>query len=381
MGRCLEEMGREAEALEHFKAARDLDVLRFRADTKINQLIRAEAAAGKSAGIHFVDAEGALAEGNPAVKGLGGGEAFYEHVHFTFDGNYLLARAVLEKVRSALPELATVPPKGDVPSRERCAEMLALTPWDESQLAAEMVAMTSKAPFTNQWNHEGLKAALVEQRDRLAALASQPDGKAAAWRTYEAAIAQSPDDWSLRRHFGRMALEFGRPDVAVEQLRAAVDILPREGPLRVNLGNALVALGKGGEAISQFNAALEINGDDEFAHFNLGSLLAERGEFDDAIEHLRRALEIKPGYATARYNLGNILARKGRNQEAIAQFQKAVEISPDDAQAHSNLGAMLAGEGRLDEAIRHFEKAVEILPNDARVRQNLERARSERGGR
>lgn len=381
MGRCLLQLGRHADALEHFKSARDLDVLRFRADSTIDRIIRAAAAAGKSSGVHFVDAEAALAAGNPDAKGICGGEVFYEHVHFTFDGNYLLARAVLEQVRAALPELAGVPPQGDVPSRERCAEALALTPWDELQHAAEMVAMTSKAPFTNQWDHDGFMASLVGHRDRLAEMASQPEAKAAAWRTYEAAIARSPDDWSLRRQFGRLALELGRPEVAVEQLRVAVASLPREGPLRVNLGNALVAHGEFSEAIKEFNAALEINRDDELAHHSLGNLLAERGDAEGAIRHYQRALEIKPEYASARYNLGNLLARQGRNREAISQFQKTVEISPDDAQAHSNLGALMAGEGRLDEAITHFEKAAEIEPNDVQVRQNLERAKAERGGR
>ena len=43
----------------------------------------------------------------PTVKGAGGGESgrhprrlncFYDHVHFTFPGNYVLARAIAEEV-------------------------------------------------------------------------------------------------------------------------------------------------------------------------------------------------------------------------------------------------------------------------------------------
>ncbi|MCF7732613.1 MAG: tetratricopeptide repeat protein [Akkermansiaceae bacterium] len=381
IGRCLLKMDRLAEARERLKLARDLDGLRFRADSTMDATIRAAAVAGKSSGVYFVDAEAALAEGNPEAKGICGGDVFYEHVHFTFDGNYLLARAMLEQVRAALPQLADVPPQGEVPSRHRCAELLALTPWDESQLVAEMVAMTSKAPFTNQWNHDQFEAAIVGQRDRLAALASRPEAKTAAWRTYETAIARSPDDWSLHRHFGRMALEWGRPEVAVEHLRIAVASLPREGPLHVNLGNALAALGKTTEAISHFTTALELNPEDELAHFNLGNALLSRGETDKAIAQFQRALEIKPQYGSAHYNLGNLLARLGRIEEAISQFQKTLEVSPDDAQAHTNLGSLLAGQGKLDEAIVHFQKAAEILPNDVSVRQNLDRARAQRGRR
>jgi hypothetical protein len=35
-----------------------------------------------------------------------GGELFYEHVHFDFDGSYLLARCVLDQVCLAAPQLA-----------------------------------------------------------------------------------------------------------------------------------------------------------------------------------------------------------------------------------------------------------------------------------
>lgn len=381
LGQCLLKLGRLTDARTCLELARDLDGLRFRADSTINEVIRAEAAVGKSSGVHLVDAELALGEGNSEAKGICGGDAFFEHVHFTFDGNYLLARAVLEQVRTALPQLEEDPPQGEVPSRQSCAELLALTPWDEYQLAAEMVNMISKAPFTSQWNHDQFKAAIVGQRDRLAELAALPEAKTAAWRTYETAIARAPDDWSLHRHFGRLALEWGRPEVAVEHLRIAMANLPREGPLHVNLGNALAALGKTDEAIAHFTTALEINPDDELACYNFGNVLTRRGDIDPAIEQFQRAVEIKPTYAPAHYNLANLLARQGRMVEAISQFRKTVEISPNDAQAHSNLGALLAGEGKLDEAFVHFEKAAEILPGDASVRQNLERAKSQRGRR
>ena len=381
LGRCLLKLDRLADARQRFELARDLDGLRFRADSTINETIRAEAAAGKASGVHLVDAELALGEGNSEARGISGGEVFFEHVHFTFDGNYLLARAVIEQVRSAMSQLENVPPQGEVPSRQRCAELLALTPWDEYQLAAEMVAMISKPPFTNQWNHDPFKAAMVAQRDRLAELAARPEARKAAWRTYEAAIARSPDDWSLHRHFGRLALEWGRPEVAVKHLRIALASLPREGPLHVNLGNALAALGKTDEAISHFTTALQINPDDELARYNFGNVLTGRGDIDKAIGQFQRAIAIQPQYVSARYNLANLLARQGRTVEAISQFQKTLEISPDDAQVHSNLGALLAGQGRLDEAIVHFEKAAEILPDEASVRQNLERARSQRGRR
>ncbi|MEI7898826.1 MAG: tetratricopeptide repeat protein [bacterium] len=378
IARCLLEAGRLAEARERFELARDLDVLRFRADSRIHAVIQEVAGEQKAAGVRFVDAQRALAESAPDAKGIGGGSLFYEHVHLTFDGNYLLARSVLDQVCAALPQLAALPRQGAVPSRQRCADLLALTPWDEYQLAADMAELTSRAPFTNQLDHRLRQAAAAKRRDELHALAATPQAMQAAWKTYEAALAQTPGDWSTHSHFGRLALQMGRPKEAVQQLRMALGRLPRDASIHNNLGSALADQGHADEAIAQYRQALKIKPDDEMAHNNLANMLAGRGHIDEAIGHYRKALEIKPNYGRAHYNLGNVLAGRGQIDEAIAHYRKALESTPDDAEVHSNLGARLAGRGQFDEAIVHFQKALELRPGDVKVRQNLERARSDR---
>ena len=55
------------------------------------------AAGQEAAGVRLLDAEQSLANSDLAVGGILGGDLFYEHVHFTFDGNYLLARCMLER--------------------------------------------------------------------------------------------------------------------------------------------------------------------------------------------------------------------------------------------------------------------------------------------
>jgi tetratricopeptide (TPR) repeat protein len=379
IGQCRLKAGHPAEAQNRFELARDLDVLRFRADARVNAIIREVAGELKAGGVRLVDAERALAESAPDSKGSSGGDLFYEHVHLTFDGNYLLARTVLDQVCQALPQLAGVSKQGAIPSRQRCAELLALTPWDEYQLTADMVELTSKAPFTNQFNHNLRQATACQRRDDLRALATAPQAKEAAWKTYEGALAKAPDDWCLHQHFGRLALHEGRPDVAVEHLRIALGKLPSNASLHNNLGNALADLGQADEAIAHFQQALEINPNDEMAHYNLGNALAKRRQVDEAIAHYQRALKIKPDYELAHYNLGNVLAGRGQFDEAIAHYQKALEIKPDDAEAHSNLGVVLASRGRVEEAIAHFQKALELKPDDVSVRRNLEAAR--RGAR
>ena len=377
MAECLLQAGHTAEARAGFELARDLDVLRFRADSRINPIIREVAAARQTEGVRLADAEQALAASEPDAKGIAGGNLFYEHVHLTFDGNYLLARSMLDQVCAALPQLAAVPGRGALPSRQRCAEALALTPWDEYQLSADMVEMTSKAPFTNQLDHQCRQAAALQRRDKLRDLAATPQAEQAACKTYETALAARPDEWSLHRHFGRLSILLGRPDVAVKHLRNALEKLPRDASSHKILGNALAGQGQGDEAIAHYRMALEINPDDEMAHYNLANVQAGRGQIDEAIANYRKALQIKPNYEGAHYNLGNVLAGRGQVDEAIEHYRKALAIAPDNVEAHSNLGAMLAGRGLFDEAIVHFQEAQKRRPDDVKIRQNLERARAD----
>ncbi len=410
IGECLMKAGRRPgvpgarEARDRFELARDLDVLRFRADSRINAVIREVAGEQAAAGVRLADAQQALAgaPGNPGHdsggtpgaagtpgrgSGIPGGDLFYEHVHLTFDGNYLLARAVFDQVRAALPQLAAGAPghsrlnipgarvgvgeRGAIPSRQRCAELLALTPWDESRSAADMVDLTSGKPFANQFDHGRRLAAARQRRDALRRLASTPEAKQAAWKTYEAALAKSPDDGSLHRHFGALAMQLGRLDVAVEHFRIALERVPPDASVHNDLGSALAGQGRIDEAIGHYQAALEINPDDMVAHFNLGAVLADRGQVDEAVARFRKALEIAPDFVAAHFKLAVALADRGQADEAMAHYERALEINPDLAVAHNNLGVMLAGRGRVDEAVEHYRRALEIQPDYEEAHNNL----------
>ena len=113
----------------------------------------------------MADAEQSLAKSDLAVGGIPGDGLFYEHVHFTFDGNYLLARAVLDEVEAALPQLAASRKQEPVLSREQCAESLALTPWDEYRDGETHGGMTARPPFTGQLDHAARQASAEKRAE------------------------------------------------------------------------------------------------------------------------------------------------------------------------------------------------------------------------
>jgi tetratricopeptide (TPR) repeat protein len=368
IARCLMKTGRSAEARERFELARDLDVLRFRADSRINAVVSEVANEKQAAGVRFVDAGQKLAQSDPGSQGIPGGGLFYEHVHLTFDGNYALARAVFDQVCESLPQLSSSKKQGVMPSRQRCAELLALTPWDEHQLVASIVKMTSKKPFTGQLDHDLRQTQASQQMEELRNQASTPQAIQEAWKTYAAALATDPYDWSLHYHFGMLAMQHGRSDVAVEHLQIAVLKVPGVSYIHDNLGSALSACGRTDEAVVHYRKALDIKPDSPNVHFNLGLTLAERGQLGEAITHYRRALEINPDFAEVHNSLAISLLGSGQVEEAIVHFQKALEINPDLADAHFKLGNVLVGRGHVEQAIVHYQKALGIKPDSADAR-------------
>jgi tetratricopeptide (TPR) repeat protein len=72
------------EAEKRFAVARDLDTLRFRADDRINEIIRSAAGAAGPR-VELIDAEQLFAEASPHE--IPGRELFYEHVYMNPHGN------------------------------------------------------------------------------------------------------------------------------------------------------------------------------------------------------------------------------------------------------------------------------------------------------
>jgi len=201
-------LGDYSQARQHFQRARDLDTLRFRADSKINDINRSVATSHP--GAELVDAEAIFAQNS--AKGIIGSDLVYEHVHLTPAGNYLLARTIFLRIATQLAG-PSVEDSG-VASQEECERRLAFTGYDRSRLTQEMLRRFERAPFTNQANH-------ADQLMRLTLEAqSQGEDPNRTVAEYQWAIAQKPDDRLLHYNFGRFLFNYNRA-AAARELRLA----------------------------------------------------------------------------------------------------------------------------------------------------------------
>ncbi len=208
IARSLWMLGDYAGAREHFLSARDLDTLRFRADSQINTINRA--VASSSPGAEVVDAESVFSKQSP--DGIIGSDLVYEHVHLTPLGNYLLARAMFVQIASKLaPSGGRAMTESDVPSEAECEQLLAFTSHDRSRIATEMLDRLQKPPFTNQVNHSDQTLRLTL---KAAEASESPDETAAQ---YEWAIRKNPQDRLLHYNYGLFLFEHNRA-AAAQQL-------------------------------------------------------------------------------------------------------------------------------------------------------------------
>ena len=208
IARTMAKKGDTQAANHHYQRARDLDTLRFRADSKINDINRSVATS--VSGAELVDADALFAQ--QSSIGITGSDLVYEHVHMTPHGNYLLARAMFLKIAS---QIAGHPiAESEVPTEAECERLLALTQHDRTRLSGEMLDRLQKPPFTNQLNHADQMLRLMID---AGAAPENPDETVAE---YQWAIAQKPDDPILHYNFGLFLFNFDR-DAAAEQLKLA----------------------------------------------------------------------------------------------------------------------------------------------------------------
>jgi tetratricopeptide (TPR) repeat protein len=200
-------LGDYAAAKQHYEMARDLDTLRFRADSRINDIIRT-VATGSGPQVQLLDTQSLFAaESHDSVTGS---ELLYDHVHLTPLGSYLLAGSVYGQIAKSLAPSAQ---NNAPPTEAECERLLALTGHDRARVAGEMVERLQKPPFTAQLNH-------AEQVQNLLLRSTSTEAPQETLMQYQWAIAQHPDDLALHYKFGFFLFNYDRQAAAEQFVRA-----------------------------------------------------------------------------------------------------------------------------------------------------------------
>ena len=212
IARCEMAVGDFSAAKRHYVQARDLDTLRFRADSRINDVIRS-VAVSSGAGTRLLDTEFLFS--GESRNGIIGSELFYDHVHLTPQGSYLLARGAFDQIVPLLPKdvASSSQGTGRLP-KEECERLLAFTEHDRARVAAEMADRVQHPPFTQQLNHRDELQSLILRASETPASIQDSVSQ------YQWAISQNPKDPTLHYKFGLFLFEYDRNAAAQELILA-----------------------------------------------------------------------------------------------------------------------------------------------------------------
>ena len=232
LARCCERLGEEKEEIDFYREARDKDTLQFRADSRINSLIREAAVAFAGRRVRLVDAEQLF--GTNSSQSLSGAQFFYEHVHLTPEGNYLLARAIAEKSQAALGFRNERP----WAALAECLRLIGLTDWNRYDAVNTILDRIQRPPFTGQLDHKHQVERLREQLSRYL-----PGTKPAQARTQAAQVAEQvarfPQDPDLRWNLAVLLQSSGDIAGAEAQWRVLRQLQPFSPMPAFNLAKLL----------------------------------------------------------------------------------------------------------------------------------------------
>ncbi|MGA2244021.1 MAG: tetratricopeptide repeat protein [Verrucomicrobiota bacterium] len=374
-GQCALALGQSDAARKQLAAARDLDTLRFRCDTRLNDLIRQTVEDGHDEGVALADAEQAFASQSP--NDLPGDALFYEHVHLTFAGNYLLARTLAPEVEKLLPGKVTgrVPATQPWPSETDCARRLAWSDWDRQEALSGIFSRLTLPPFTQQLTHDAEVQRLEKSLDELLP-ATRPPGIKTAQERCQNALAMTPDDALLLEQLARLQEQTGDLADATTHAQRALDLLPASSEDAAELGVILAKQHQYEAAVTAFRRAFQLNPQDVWALQNLAQSLHDLGRRDEAIREFRHALAVNPRFGLAWLGLGQIFDETERKTEAEDCYRQAVQNRIKRAPELKTLVHFCESHGWREAAATNYEEIIKLTPFDAvayvQAGQNLE---------
>jgi tetratricopeptide (TPR) repeat protein len=365
--------GRREEALALYRQARDLDLMRLRADSHVREaVISAARETGKSS-VALLDSDRRLHEENPGP--LGDRELFLEHVHLTFEARVALAEMIINELEVMLlrQERRVESPEDwwlQFPAKlARAEEILFFTDFDRMDMAYAMERLLGMEIFRGSPWLAGRRANFASQAAELSDKTRREWDVARVRGAYAKAKASPGCDDLVHSTAGQLFEMVDAGDEAVAAYQEALRLRPNNVTARVVLAReALVR-----NDLEQTSQLLDVDYLDPqargFAAVK-GELLAKRGQFAEAEPWLRMAARDKPDDPILLRNLASVQQQAGLTEEAIGNYRILGQTSPDDAYVLNNLAWLLVDGRNADktekaEALNASRRAVGLKPAEA----------------
>lgn len=377
---CALEGGDEATALQLFSLARDLDTLRFRADSRMAEIVRQVVSHFGNDQVRFADVETAFINQSP--DRIPGHHYLYEHVHLNWDGNWLLAKTIADQLLGLLPERVARGPGRleNWPSAESCAKRLAWTDRSRRHGFSEILSRMADAPYTGQINYQEQLSYLKEMIEKGAGmrLTSELD---LAIKITEEALSDAPTDPTLLAQLAEFRLEAGDLAGARSAAQRVVDLLPHAAAAWDRISGILARTGKMSEALEALEVALKLEPENVWMRHNLALGHRSQGRNDLAQQEWGRVISIKPRFGIAYLGLGQLLESQGKEQAAAEQYRLALANRILRSRELTILGRFCMKKGWLSAAVTNFQDAIKRDPYQSNLHLDLAQALDASGDR
>ncbi len=394
MGRCLVALGRTEDAAPRFIHARDRDVLRLRADSALQEIIRATAQTHAGQGVRLLDLEADLQ--GESQNHLLGDDLLFDYVHLNFRGNFLASRAALRLIREMMPQAGLREPvRSEAELLDLCRQRLLYDERKQYELAMVMYRRKTLPPYVGQIDHE---RELERLGDKLIQLRRTQRGLRDSEATYLDAIRQRPLDTHLVLRHGQFLAATGRFREAFEVYRKALDAKPFDLRIRVALAQVLchgsarkeairvltssqtpnrysrkdallllgahcIATGNIPEAMAIYEELGRIDPKNVEVLSNQAAAALQRNDLMAMKQYLDKALALDPGSVEALSTMGAYHATQRQPREAQEWFAKAVQADPQSPYAHFGLAVQSVALDQRGEGLEHATRAAALKPD------------------
>ncbi len=309
----------------------------------------------------------------------------------SLEANFAPAWALLGSIlleRAELAILTTVDKRSErrgIPEIEAAHEALRRAPnpdpsrWGLSRTRDDEVALTVAA---------ALRADIVEDDERAArailekAQEAAPSEEYCHYLHYYAATSEEKLEWLKRAmqiaphylpphlDYGNLALNAGKPDLALDSFLRATRINPRYAFAHNNAGFARAKMGDWEGAIADYTRAIELHPKLALAWYNRGVARANKPDSAGAIEDFGHALELDPRHAAAYADRGSVRLARGELEAAAADLDRAIELNPKSRTAFFERGRLRAMRDNTTGAIDDYTRAIALDPRDGDANNN-----------
>ncbi|MGP1310757.1 MAG: tetratricopeptide repeat protein [Phycisphaerales bacterium] len=171
----------------------------------------------------------------------------------------------------------------------------------------------------------------------------------------------------------------GDLDKSLKTIDTAISLAPAVAKSHVLRGRVLLELGEYEDAIDGLTEAIELDPSSVTAHFHMGVAFERINRWDDALAQYRTCAELDPNEARFLVAQADMLIEMKQRAEAQSILEAAMERFPNSGAVRRSLGSIALLEGMPELAARLLREARLLEPDDVGILEDLARAEMSAG--